>query len=383
MPRKVCVFTSTRADYGLLYWLLRAINEHDALELQLLVSGNHFASEFGNTYQQIESDGFVINEAVPITNNDDSTKGTLLSLAEGLKGYAKALEALEPDVFVLLGDRFETLGAAQAAFISKTPIVHIHGGEITEGAWDDAIRHAITKLSHVHCTAADEYARRVIQLGEPKDRVFNVGALGLEYASRSPMMSVTQLSDSLDKQLQKPFFILTYHPVTLAEEMPDNTLEQIFLAFKAFPQYQVIITYPNMDAGYKEVVSLIEAQAQENPSQFILCKSLGSQRFMSALNHASLMLGNSSSGIIEAPFFKTPTVNIGDRQKGRLSAESVFHCGATTTDISAAIDEALDWSTNVDKSTFKHPYGQGDSSAKILDLLVNGEFNVIKQFVDL
>lgn len=377
--RKVAVFTGTRAEYGLLYWLLKDLQQDSEIELQLLVSAMHLSPEFGMTYQQIETDGFTITEKVEMLLSSDSAVGTAKSIGLGVLGFADALERMKPDVLVVLGDRFEALAVTQAAMILRIPIAHIHGGEITEGAYDDAIRHAITKLSLLHFTSTEAHRNRVIQLGEHPSRVFNVGAVGLDHLKRSKMFSLAELSASLNFKLEQPYFLVTYHPVTLASEPAKASFENLLKALDAFPQHQIILTYPNADDGGREIIPLLEAYAKQQPSRVLAIPSLGQKRYLSAVKHAAAVVGNSSSGIIEVPSFKVPTVNIGERQRGRLAAESVFSCPSNT----AAIIETLQLGLKSDLTQVVNPYGKGKASEAILKQLKAADLSVVKTFYDL
>lgn len=377
--RKIAVFTGTRAEYGLLYWLLKDLQQDSEIELQLLVSAMHLSPEFGMTYQQIETDGFTITEKVEMLLSSDSAVGTAKSIGLGVLGFADALERMKPDVLVVLGDRFEALAVTQAAMILRIPIAHIHGGEITEGAYDDAIRHAITKLSLLHFTSTEAHRNRVIQLGEHPSRVFNVGAVGLDHLQRSKMFSLAELSASLNFKLEQPYFLVTYHPVTLASEPAKASFENLLKALDAFPQHQIILTYPNADDGGREIIPLLEAYAQQQPSRVLAIPSLGQKRYLSAVKHAAAVVGNSSSGIIEVPSFKVPTVNIGERQRGRLAAESVFSCPSNT----AAIIETMQLGLKSDLTQVVNPYGKGKASEAILKQLKAADLSVVKTFYDL
>ena len=382
MAKKIAVFTGTRAEYGLLYWLLKDIQSDADLSLQLLVSGMHLSPEFGLTYQQIEQDGFYIDEKIEILLSSDSAVGTAKSMGLGVLGFADAIARLQPDILVILGDRFEALAAAQTAMILRIPVLHLHGGEITEGAYDDAIRHAITKLSYLHATATDEYRRRVIQLGEAPERVFNVGAIGLDHFKRGSFMSVVELATSLQFPLRQPYAVVTYHPVTLATEVPESAFQALLDALEQFPQLQIIITYPNADDGGRRIIPLLEAYAAGQPERVLAIPSLGQVRYLSAIKHAAAVIGNSSSGIIEVPAMDVPTVNIGMRQKGRLAAKSVLHCDADTASIQNAISAALKREYKLAGEKIHNPYGQGDASRQVIQMLKSLSFNAVKTFHD-
>lgn len=381
--KKVAVFTGTRAEYGLLFWLLKDIQSDPDLTLQLLVSGMHLSPEFGDTYKQIEKDGFQIDEKIEILLSSDSPVGTAKSMGLGVLGFADALSRLAPDVLVILGDRFEALAAAQTAMILRIPIIHLHGGEITEGAYDDAIRHAITKLSYLHGTSTDEYRNRVIQLGESPERVKNVGAIGLDHLNRGSFMTISELSESLNFDLTGPYFVVTYHPVTLGDESPEDSFQALLDALDEYPNHQIILTYPNADDGGRRIIPMLEAYAAKQPSRVLAIPSLGQIRYLSSVKHAAAVIGNSSSGIIEVPAFDVPTVNIGSRQKGRLAAKSVLNCEPSLASITEAISDAVKRNYKLDGETIINPYGQGDTSAQIIEMLKSLRFERSKAFHDL
>lgn len=382
MTKKIAVFTGTRAEYGLLYWLLKDIQADKDLRLQLLVTGMHLSPEFGETFHQIEKDGFVIDEKIEILLSSDSAVGIAKSMGLGVLGFADALSRLSPDALVILGDRFEALAAAQTAMILRIPVVHLHGGEITEGAYDDAIRHAITKLSYLHATSTEEYRQRVIQLGEAPERVFNVGAIGLDHLQRGTFLTVDELAKSLNFPLKQPFVVVTYHPVTLADEEPVSSFNAILDALDQEPSLQIILTYPNADDGGRKIIPLLEAYAAKQPERVLAIPSLGQARYLSAIKHASAVIGNSSSGIIEVPSFDVPTVNIGMRQRGRLAAKSVLHCDATVDSISTCLKFALSRSYKDEGCSMDNPYGQGNASALVISMLKNMNFSAVKTFYD-
>ncbi|MCG7562513.1 MULTISPECIES: UDP-N-acetylglucosamine 2-epimerase [Pseudoalteromonas] len=383
MSKKIAVFTGTRAEYGLLYWLIKDIHDDPDLTLQLLVSGMHLSPEFGNTYKQIEDDGFKIDERIEILLSSDTATGTAKSMGLGVLGFTDALSRLEPDALVILGDRFEALAAAQTAMILRIPILHLHGGEITEGAYDDAIRHAISKLSYLHGTSTDEYRQRVIQLGESPTRVKNIGAIGLDHLKRSEFMTVDEIAESLQFDLKAPYFLVTYHPVTLGEEPPEESFNAILTALDAFADHQVILTYPNADDGGRKIIPILEQYAQANPKRVLAIPSLGQQRYLSTVKHASVVIGNSSSGIIEVPSFDVPTINIGVRQKGRLAAKSVLHCDAQTHSIESAIRAALSREYQAEGEAVANPYGAGNASKQAIQMLKELDFQPSKPFYDL
>lgn len=383
MIKRVAVFTGTRAEYGLLYWLLKDIQADPQLCLQLLVTGMHLSPEFGETYRQIEKDGFNIDEKIEILLSSDSAVGTAKSMGLGVLGFADALSRLSPDMLVILGDRFEALAAAQTAMILRIPVLHLHGGEITEGAYDDAIRHAVTKLSYLHATSTEEYRQRVIQLGEAPSRVFNVGAIGLDHLRRGSFMSVEELATSLGFLLRKSYVVVTYHPVTLADEEPTTTFKALLEALDHFPEVQVILTYPNADDGGRRIIPLIEAYAVRQVNRVLAIPSLGQIRYLSAIKHAAAVVGNSSSGIIEVPSFDVPTVNIGMRQKGRLAAKSVLHCESNIESIKTALDNAFSRSYKQEYEQIENPYGDGNTSKQVIEMIKSLKFKAVKSFYDL
>lgn len=382
MIGKVAVFTGTRAEYGLLYWLMKDIQASKFLKLQVIVSAMHLSPEFGETWRQIEADGFPIDAKVEMLLSSDTPVGVVKSMGLGSIGFADALDRLRPDLLIVLGDRFEALAVVQAALIMRIPVAHLHGGEVTEGAYDDAIRHAITKMSSLHFTATEVYRQRVIQMGESPDTVFNVGAVGLDHLLRTAPMTLTQLSESLGGNLHRPYFLVTYHPVTMADENPEDTFSALLSALDKFSGYQVILTYPNADNGGRRIIPILEDYAYRHPDRVIAVPSLGFRRYLSALRNATAMIGNSSSGIIEAPSFGVPTVNIGARQQGRLAAESVIHSRADAGAIVDAIIKAVSPDFTVRSKSVVNPYGQGDATAQIVKVLEQHSGQFEKHFHD-
>lgn len=387
--KKIAVFTGTRAEYGLLFWLLKAIDAESELRLQLVVSAMHLSPEFGFTKTQIEQDGFTIDEEVEMLLSSDSEVGCAKSVGLGIIGFADSIRRLAPDAIVVLGDRFEALAMAQTAMLMNTPVVHLHGGEITEGAKDDAIRHAITKLSSLHFTSNKRYMQRVIQLGENPNRVFNVGAIGLEGILRNKQSlrnsSIRRkLADSLSLSLEDDYFLLTYHSATLTDEDPAKSIEAILSALEEFPSYKVIITYPNADDGGRTIINYLEHYAAKNTKRIRLVQSLGVELFHTAVAHATAVLGNSSSGIIEVPAFNVASINIGARQKGRLTAESVLHCDVNVDSIVNALNEIVNGNVSLDCA---NPYEALDAakycSEIIVDKLKTTRLTTQKTFYDL
>lgn len=385
MKRKICVITGSRAEYGHLQWLIQDIVDDNDLELQLVVTGMHLEKRFGNTYQEIENNGHAITAKIPIDETDDSPVGIAVSMGRCISEMARVLSQLNPDIAVILGDRYEMMAAAQAAFINRIPIAHIHGGETTEGAIDEAFRHSITKMSHLHFVAAEAYRKRVIQLGEDPDRVFNVGAPGLCALDRIPLMSRKELEKSLDFKLGEKFFLVTYHPVTLSNDDPALGIQEMLKALDAFPDIKIIITAVNSDTGNKKIESIYHAYANNNPERVFLINNLGHHRYLSALKECSLCVGNSSSGIIEAPALGTPTLNIGERQQGRLRATTIIDCAAKKNEIISCINKAMNPDFIDTAKKIPAPYGYGGASLKIKNILKNHNMSgiIIKKFYDL
>src|SRR3990167_9408758 len=291
--RKIAVFTGTRAEYGLLYWLIKAIHKDSELELQLIVSGTHLSPHYGETWREIEADGFKIDAKVEMLLSSDSPVGVVKSMGIATIGYADALERLRPDLLVLLGDRYEALAIAQAALIMRIPIAHAHGGELTFGAYDDAIRHAITKMASIHFVATEAYRRRILQLGEDASNVFNVGALGLEHVLKTERYSMAALVENLQLPLMQPYFLVTYHPETIGDEPIENAFKALLHVFADLPNYQILFTYPNADNGGHRIIHLLERYCQEHSEQAFVVRSLGYKRYLSAVSYAEVVIGNS------------------------------------------------------------------------------------------
>lgn len=384
--RKICIVTGTRAEYGLLYWLMKEIAADPDLQLRVIATGMHLSPEFGLTYQQIEADGFIIDAKVEMLLSSDSPVGIAKSIGLGVIGFADALNRMEPDILVLLGDRFEILAAAQAAMVARIPIAHIHGGESTEGVIDEAIRHAISKMSHLHFTAAEPYRKRVIQLGEMPERVFNVGALGLDNLSRLELLNRSALEDVLNFRLNRGTVILcTYHPVTLSDDDASNALKELFESLDRLPDSNVVFTKGNADSGGRRINQLIDEYVARNADRMAAFVSLGQVRYLSLLRETDVVLGNSSSGIIEAPALHTPTVNIGNRQRGRLKAPSIIDCDESADAIMLAIERALSPAFQEIAAEGKTFFGEGGASRRIKQALKNTSLDGIlfKRFYDL
>ncbi len=384
--RKICVVTGSRAEYGLLYWLLKEIQADPDLQLQIVATGMHLSPEFGLTYKVIEADGFTITAKVEMLLSSDTPVGIAKSMGLGTIGLAEALDRLQPDIVVLLGDRYEIFAAAQAAMVARIPIAHIHGGEATEGLIDEAIRHAVTKMSHLHFTAAQPYRKRVIQMGEAPQRVFNVGAIGLDNLSQLDLLSRVELESSLNFCLHPgPVILCTYHPVTLSEDDAGVALQQLFSALDRLPKAKVVFTKGNADTGGRIINQMIDDYAARNSERVAAFVSLGQVRYLSLLREADVVLGNSSSGIVEAPTAHTPTVNIGDRQRGRLKAPSIIDCDDSADSIATAIERALSPEFQMIAAEGKTFFGEGGVSKRIKQVLKEWPMDgiLLKHFYEL
>jgi GDP/UDP-N,N'-diacetylbacillosamine 2-epimerase (hydrolysing) len=336
--KKLCVVTGSRAEYGLLYWLMKAIDADKDLELQLIVTGMHLSKDFGLTFKEIEKD-FKINKKIDIDLSIDTSSGISKSMSIALKLIAKAYDELKPDIILILGDRYEIFSAASAAMIAKIPLVHFHGGELTEGSWDDCIRHCVTKMSHIHFTAADEYKKRVIQLGEHPNTVFNVGGLGIENIKRLQLLSKKEFEKSIKFKLNKKNLLITFHPATLENNSSKDQFQELLYAINELDNTNIIFTKTNSDLNGKVINKMIDKYTSENHKTSIGFISLGQLKYLSTLQYVNAVVGNSSSGLLEAPSFKIGTINIGNRQKGRIKSLSVIDCEPKKNSISRALTE--------------------------------------------
>lgn len=366
--RKICVVTGSRAEYGLLSGLMHAIKSDPELELQIIATNMHLSPEFGLTYCNIEQDGFTINKKVVMMLSSDTANATAKSVGLGFIGFADAYEDLQPDMVVVLGDRYEIISAVSTALFYKIPVAHLHGGEITEGAYDDCIRHSITKMSHLHFTSTEEYRQRVIQLGEDPNRVFNVGAPGIENIKKVPLMCKDELEATLDRfTLGDKALLVTYHPVTLENSTAEEQIKNLLAALDEYPEYNVIFTLPNSDTDGRVIIQLINEYVAKHADRAVAYPSLGLRRYLSALQFVKAAVGNSSSGIIEVPSFGIPTLNIGDRQKGRLAADSVVNCGTSKEEILEGLEKVL----HTEQKEITNPYEGKNTTAEILQVLKN------------
>lgn len=367
MKRKICVVTGTRAEYGLLRWLMEAIASDPDLELQLVVTGMHLSPEFGLTWKTIEEDGFVIDSKIEMLLSSDTPVGIVKSMGLGLIGFADAFARLAPDMLVLLGDRFETLAAATAAMVGRIPIAHLHGGEATEGLIDEAIRHSVTKMSHFHFVAAEAYRQRVIQLGEDPNRVFTVGGLGLDSLTRLRLLSRDDLEASLGFRFRRHNLLITYHPVTLEEDAAAD-LKELLAALESLQETRLIFTLPNADTEGRGLIKIVNEFVDKHP-QAVAFSSMGQLRYLSCMRVVDGVVGNSSSGLLEAPSLHKGTINIGSRQDGRMKAESVIDCQPFREEIIHALNRLYSDEFQILLRGVKNPYGDPGASKKIASML--------------
>ena len=369
--RKICVVTGTRAEYGLMSRLIRLINDSVKTQLQLIATNMHLSPRFGNTYQEIEADGIKIDKKVPIIDDNapDTAVETLHSMSRALSGFAEAYAELKPDLIVVLGDRYEILAAATAALIERIPVAHLHGGEITEGAYDDAIRHSITKMSQLHFTSTEEYRKRVIQLGEQPERVFNVGALGVENIKKLPLMSKEEIEKEIDFKIDDNTILVTYHPVTLGNRTAKEDIDDFIAALEERQDLRVVFTMPNSDTGGQFIVDAINGFVTRNSERAKAYKSLGVLRYLSVMKQVAAVVGNSSSGLLEVPSFGIPTLNIGDRQNGRIAAESVFNCDPDEESVLNGLDMVLSPAFRKKAAETHNPYEKENTAQTIYDVI--------------
>ncbi len=366
--RKICIITGTRAEYGLLRWVMKGIKDDPEVTLQIIATGMHLSPEFGLTYEAIEQDGFRINRKVEMLTSSDTPVGIAKSMGLGLIGFADALHELNPDLIVVLGDRFEIFAAVSAALVARIPVAHLHGGEATEGLIDEAIRHAITKMSHLHFVAAEAYRQRVIQLGEQPDRVFLVGGLGIDNIKRLQLLDKTTLETSLDFKLGHKNLLITFHPVTLETATATNQMQELLAALAELKDTQLIFTLPNADTDGRTLIKMVEQFVAQHPNASAYT-SLGQLRYLSCIAQVDGVVGNSSSGLAEVPSFKKGTINIGDRQRGRLQAESVINCEPTRENITDALAQLYSTDFQMSLHQVTNPYGDGGASEVIISTI--------------
>ena len=384
MKRKICVVTGTRAEYGLLYWLMKEIEADKDLELQLIVTGMHLSPEFGFTYKEIEKE-FRIDKKIEMLLSSDTAMGISKSMGLAQISFAEAYEELKPDILVVLGDRYEIFCAVSVAMICNIPIAHLHGGEITQGAFDESIRHSITKMSHLHFTATDEYKNRVIQLGEEPNRVFNVGGMGIENIKRLKLLSKDEFEESINFKLNKKNILVTFHPVTLENSTAKEQFQELLDAIDELENTNIIFTKANSDTDGRIINQMIDEYVTKNSHKSVGFASLGQLRYLSALQYIDAVVGNSSSGLLEAPSFKIATINIGDRQKGRIKALSVIDCEPKKEEILKAFKEIYSKEFQEKLKNVENPYGESCPSKQIIEVLKNVNLaNILKKsFYDL
>ncbi len=382
--KKICVVTGSRADYGLLYWLMKDIIHDKDLELQIVVTGMHLSPEYGNTYREIEKDGFKINQKVDIQLSSDSQTSVSKSMGIGMIGFSEAFNELQPNLIIVLGDRFEIFSAVSVAMISKIPIAHLHGGEKTEGAFDEAIRHSITKMSHLHFTSIEEYRNRVIQLGENPETVFNVGGLGIDNINKLKLLSKTNFEKNINFRLGIKNILVTFHPVTLEKGTSKIQFQELLKSISELKNTKIIFTKTNSDPDGGIINKMIDEYSSKN-NNAIAFKSMGQLNYLSALQFVDGVVGNSSSGLLEAPSFNIGTINIGDRQKGRIKAESVINCLPNKDSIDSALIKLYSDDFKKIINISKNPYGDGGASQRIIKIIKKTDLNNIlkKTFFDI
>lgn len=382
--RKICVFTGTRAEYGLLKPLMEKIKQDNELELQIVASGMHLSPEFGLTYKEIEKDGFKIDKKIEMLLSSDTDVGVAKSIGLGVIGFADTLEELRPDITVILGDRFEALAFAIASYTLRIPIGHLYGGEATFGSIDEGIRHSITKLSYLHFTSTQEYRKRVIQLGESPDRVFNVGALGIDNIKSMKLLEKSEVEKALGKSFKKRNLLITFHPTTLEKNSAEKQFRELLKALDELDDTLLIFTKSNADMEGRLINKLIDEYHIKNPEKTVVFTSMGQLLYLSTMKYVDAVVGNSSSGIIEAPSFKIGTINVGDRQKGRIKAQSIIDCEPIYEQIKNALKMLYSEEFQEKLKNVKNPYGDGEASTRILKILKNFNLSEIKkEFYDL
>lgn len=382
--KKICVVTGTRAEYGLLYWFLKEIESDKELQLQVIVTGMHLSPEFGLTYKEIEKE-FKINKKIEMLLSSDTSVGISKSMGLAQISFAESYDELKPDIVIVLGDRYEIFSATSAAMIARIPIAHIHGGEKTEGAFDESIRHSITKMSHLHFTATNEYKNRVIQLGEHPSRVFNVGGMGIENIKRFKLLSKDEFEKLIEFKLNIKNILVTFHPVTLENSTAKEQFQQLLDAIDELEDTNIIFTKANSDTDGRVINQMIDEYVTKNFQKSVQFTSLGQLRYLSALQYVDAVVGNSSSGLAEAPSFRIGTINIGDRQKGRIKASSVIDCEPNKDSILKSFEKLYSKEFQNSLINVKNPYGDGCASKKIVEILKNVDLkNILKKsFYDL
>jgi GDP/UDP-N,N'-diacetylbacillosamine 2-epimerase (hydrolysing) len=386
MKKKISILTATRAEYGLLKPIIQKLNLVEEFDVRVVATGAHLSPEFGLTYKEIEGDGIILDKRIEILLSADTPAAISKSMGLAMISFADYFNELKPDLLVLLGDRYETLAVATVAMNQRIPIAHLYGGEATEGAIDESIRHSITKMSYLHFTSTEVYRNRVIQLGEDPERVFCVGAIGIENILNEKLMNKSELEDSIKFSLNKPYAVVTFHPVTLEDNKSQEQFKSLLDACESFKDMEFIFTKANADTSGRIINQMIDDFIEEN-NNAIAFTSLGMIRYLSALKYCAMVIGNSSSGLVEAPSFGVPTINIGDRQRGRLQAESVINCEPTKESIEKAVSIAL---TDEFKNKAKYAinlYGEGNTSGRIVktikEFIFKNKISLKKQFYDI
>lgn len=382
---RVCVITATRAEYGLLSPLMKEIKRSSSLALQLIVTGTHLSNLYGETYNQILEDGFEVNEYVDIMATDDSAAGIMETMANAQVKIGDALMSLAPDVVIVLGDRYELIPIVSSCAVLQIPVCHIHGGEITQGAVDEMFRHAVSKMAHIHFASTKQYSSRLIRMGENPNRVFNVGSLGVEQIKKLPLLGKEELAKNIGFTVDDMTLLVTFHPITTETQSQVYQMQALLDALALRPQYKVLFTRPNSDLHRTEINDMIEAYVVKHPNTCAVYSSLGQKRYLSAMKYCRAVVGNSSSGIIETPSLGVPTINIGNRQKGRISASSVIHCEGNKASILHALDELENQEFMFAAKTCHNPY-EGKDTAKsmvsILEYLLHQGITCVKPFHD-
>ena len=368
MSKNICVVTGTRAEYGLLRWVIENIKDDADLNLQIIATGMHLSPEFGLTYKEIEDDGFYIDRKVEMQMSSDTPLGITKSMGLGMIGFADALNELQPDILVVLGDRYEIFSAVCAALVACIPVAHLHGGETTEGAFDEAIRHSITKMAHLHFVAAEDYRRRVIQLGEDTRNVFLVGGLGIDSINNMELLNRKELECELGFEFSERNLLITFHPVTLERASSASQMSELLSALAPMKSTRLIFTMPNSDTDSRILFKMINQFVAENDNAYVFT-SLGHLRYLSCIAQVDGVLGNSSSGLLEVPSFNKATVNIGERQRGRLQAESVINCDPICKSISDTIDVMYSKIFQDKLKNITSPYGTGGASKKVVEII--------------
>ncbi|MCX6122136.1 MAG: UDP-N-acetylglucosamine 2-epimerase [Ignavibacteriales bacterium] len=383
--KTICIFTGSRAEYGSLRPVIIALSQKEDIKVQLLVSGMHLSPEFGLTYREIEKDGFIIDEKVEMLLSSDTPTSISKSIGIGIIGFADALERLQPDILLVLGDRFEALAVAIAAMVARIPIAHLCGGEITEGAIDDAMRHAITKMSHIHFVAADEYRTRIIQMGENPERVYCVGGPGLDNLKTMKLLNKDEIENILGAQLQSHNFLVTFHPATLDDEPVEFQFQNLLDVLDEQANSLIVFTKANADTNGRFINQMIDSYVARKQGQAVSFYSLGQLHYYSVMQYVDAVVGNSSSGIWEAPSFKIGSINIGTRQSGRIKAPSVIDCGTSKDSIKAAFCTLYSSEFHDILSKVVNPYGDGYASGRIVDILSSVDLVSLKhkKFYDL